>query len=509
METDKIASSYRKSLGEVQTVVEAIVQNDGDENIVKVLSNGANGYVDEVEMLNGEAHYMGGVVFDLLFVDETGASHVLSEKMDLNGKIENDQINPLMKPIYSVETLDCKLVSLDDGKAKLAATIAIKLDAVETDEIEEVKTNNENIQLNKETVSVYNIVSSGTKTFDIDEEFDAKVKVNKVLLNNTHVDLKNVVDGTGYFTVDGNVFLNSLFEVEEEEIKYLKNFMQTLPFKEEFEDEIIQHGDEVFAFAYIRPQDVSVNVVAGEENKDGYIKVHICVTVKYLVQRLQEEEINTDAFSMTHKTNIKSGTFLVSKPQKVERFLANIEGQSVLDENEPRIAKVCAVTNEHLLIANSVLQNGELTIEGVAYMSVLYLTDDDIPVLSSVNLEIPFANKFGVDENFDGNLYVISEILDVEAKAKKGKEINVSMEVCFLAYSYLAENNVVIKDIELTEQWPKNEYSLEMYVAPKGSTLWDISKHLLANQETLLAQNPELVFPLEEAQTIVHFKQNV
>ena len=509
METDKIASSYRKSLGEVQTMVEATVQNDGEESIVKVLSTGANGYVDEVEMLNGEAHYMGGVVFDLLFVDETGASHVLSEKMDLNGKIENDQINPLMKPIYSVETLDCKLTNLDDGKAKLVATIAIKFDAIETDEVEEVKTTDANIQLSKDTISVYNIVSSGTKTFDIDEEFDAKVDVNRVLLNNAHVDLKNVIDGTGYFTVDGNVFLNSLFEVEEDEIKYLKNFMQTLSFKEELEDEMIQRGDEVFAFAYVRPQDVSVSVVPAEENKEGYIKVHICVTVKYVVQRLQETEINTDAFSMTHKTNIKSGTFLVSKPQKVERFLANIEGQSVLDNEEPRIAKVCAVTNEHLLIANSVIQNGELTVEGVAYMSVLYLTDDDIPVLSSVNIEIPFANKFDVDENFDGNLYVVSEILDVEAKAKKGKEINVSMEVCFLVYSYSTENNVVIKDIELTEQWPKNEYSLEMYVAPKGSTLWDISKHMLASQETLLVQNPELVFPLEEAQTIVHFKQNL
>ena len=508
METDKIASSYRKSLGEVQTIVETTVQNDGEENIVKVLSNGANGYVDEIEMLNGEAHYMGGVVFDLLFVDETGASHVLSEKMDLNGKIENDQINPLMKPVYNVETLDCKVTNLDDGKAKLTATIAIKLDAVETEEVEEVKPKDNNIQLNKETISVYNIVASGTKTFDIDEEFDAKLKINKVLLNNAHVDLKNVTDGTGYFTVDGNVFLNSLFEVEEDETKYLKNFMQTLSFKEELEDEMIARGDEVFAFAYIRPQDVSVNVVSTEENKEEYVKVHICVTVKYVVQRLQEREINTDAFSMTNKTNIKSGTFLVSKPQKVERFLANIEGQSVLDDDQPRIAKICAVTNEHILIANSVLQNGELTIEGVAYMSVLYLTDDDIPVLNSVNLEIPFANKFSVDESFDGNLYVVSEILDVEAKAKKGKEINVGIEVCFLAYSYSTENNVVIKDIELTEQWPKNEYSLEMYVAPKGSTLWDISKHLLADKETLLAQNPELVFPLEEAQTIVHFKQN-
>ena len=506
METDKITSSYRKNLGEVQTVVDVTMQKDGDESIAKVLSNGANGYVDEVEMLNGEAHYMGGVVFDLLFVDETGATHVLSEEVNLNGKFESDEINPLMKPIYNVETLDCQLSTLGNGKAKLTATIAIKLDALETDEVEEVKTNDDNIQLNKETISAYNIVASGTKTFDIDEEFDAKLN-GKVLLSTAHIDLKNIADGTGYFSVDGNMFLNSLLEVNEDETKYLKNFMQTISFKEEFEDELVQRGDEVLAFAYIRPQDLTVSVV--DDDSQGVIKVHATVTVKYIVQRLTEQEINTDAFSMTNKTNIKSGTFLTSKPQKVERFLASIDGQSVLDEDEPRIAKICAVTNEHILIANTILQNFELTIEGVAYMSVLYLTDDDVPALESVNLEIPFANKFAVDESFEGNLYVLSKILDVEAKAKKGKEINVNIDVCFLAYSYLTESNAVIKDIELTEVLPKNEYSLEMYVAPKGSTLWDISKHLLVSQETLLAQNPELVFPLEEAQTVVHFKQNL
>ena len=263
------------------------------------------------------------------------------------------------------------------------------------------------------------------------------------------------------------------------------------------------------AFAYVRPEDLSVTAVSeGEENTNQLLKVKATVTVKYIVQRLCEREINTDAFSMTNKTNIKSGTFMTANPQKLERFTATIDGQTVLDEDEPRISKICAVTNEHLLIANTVLNAGELTVEGVAYMSVVYLTDDDIPTLNSVNLEIPFANKFDVDEKFDGNVFVTSEILDVEAKAKKGKEINVSLDVCFLAYNYATENNVIIKDIELTEPLAKSDYCLEMYVAPKGSTLWDISKHLLASKDTLLAQNPDLVFPLEAPQTIVHFKQN-
>ncbi|HAJ77636.1 MAG TPA: hypothetical protein DCO89_01020, partial [Clostridiales bacterium] len=63
--------------------------------------------------------------------------------------------------------------------------------------------------------------------------------------------------------------------------------------------------------------------------------------------------------------------------------------------------------------------------------------------------------------------------------------------------------------IELTEELPKSEYSLEMYVAPKGSTLWDVSKHMLVTENILMTQNPDLVFPLEETKTIVHFRETV
>ncbi len=507
METDKITSSYRVSLGETQVTVDVSMQNEGEGNISKVLSNGATAYIDEVEMLNGEAHYMGGVVFDLLFLNDEGASCVLSEKVELNGKMQNDQINPFMKPVFKVETVSTKVLSVDGETAKLSATIAIKLDAIQTDEIEEVKINDNSIQLNKEHADIALVVCSGTKTFEINEEFDTKVDICRVLSTKAHIDLKDVDDGTGYFSVNGNLFVNSLLEVNNDEEKSLKNFMETINFKEEFEDEQIQKGDEVLAYAFVKPQDCTVEYDEDEENNNKTLKLKAVVTVKYIVQRMTETEVYTDAFSMTNKTNMLSGTFMTSKPQRLEKFGATIDGQTILNDDEPRIAKICATTNEHILIANAVVANNELTIEGVAYATVVYLTDDDVPTYNSVDLEIPFANKFEVDKDFYGNLFVTSEITDVDAKVKKGKEINIAIDACFLAYCYSIENQVIVKDIELTEALTPSEYSLEMYIAPKGSTLWDISKHLLITEEVLLKQNPDLVFPLDKPQTVVYFRQ--
>ena len=353
---------------------------------------------------------------------------------------------------------------------------------------------------------VANVVSNGMKTFNVAEEYETKFNVLRVLGTNAHIALKDIDAGTGYFTVSGNVFVNSVLEVEGEDGKCIKNFMETVPFKEELEDEQIQKGDTVDAYLYLKPEDVTLQCNTGAEGNET-LEFKANVTAKYIVTRVVEMEVPTDAFSLTNKANLLSGTFMCAKPTRFEKFNATIDGQTTLNDDEARIAKICAVTNEHMLVANTTLNENELTVEGVAYMTVVYQTDDDIPEYSSVNVEIPFANKFDVDNEFYGNVFVTSQIVDIDTKVKKGKDIYVTLDVCFLAYAYDTQNQVVLKDIELTEKLPPKKYALEMYVAPKGSTLWDVSKQMLVDEETLLKQNPELVFPLEQNQTIVYFRQ--
>lgn len=509
METDKITSSYLKNLGEHQFNVEANLKTDDASNISKVVMGGANAYIDEIEMLNGEAHYTGAVVFDVLFVDAEGASQILSETIDINGKIQNDQISVLMKPIYSVEVVDCKISEVDGDMAKATATVAIKLNAIKTDEIETVKIDSPDIQLNSETARLHQLGTYGTAKIALNEDFESKQTVKRILITTSHTELKNASAGTGYISVDGELMINSLLEVETDEGLALKNFMQVLPFKEEIENEQVAKDDDVFAFAFARPNDVvvSINTPSEDANKNQTINVSAEVTIKYITEREAETTISTDAFSMTNKTNIVSGTYLAQKPTKIEKFKTTIDGQTTIGDDEARIAKICAVTNEHLLIANSAVSDGELTIEGVAYATAIYLTDDDVPTLEGVDLEVPFSSKFDVSSDFDGELFVTGDVKDVDVKAKKGKEINISFDVCFLAFAHSTTSGVMIKDIELTEPLPASEFALEMYVAPKGSTLWDISKNMLVTEDVLLKQNPDLIFPLESSKTIVHFRQ--
>ena len=508
MDTDKIASAYRKHMGETQTVVDVILQKS-EAPIGRVLVANAQPCVQQIEVLNGEATYSGDVEFNLVYADEQGQVFTAHENAPLRGKIENVALNPLMKPIYNVEVIEVKVQDMDES-AKITAAIGLKLDVICQDEVMEVKPTSENIELKSETEKHLVEVSSGTKTITLTEQFDSKTPVQSVALALAEANLKAISAGTGYFTADGEVFVNALLKVHTDEGVELKNFMETLDFKEELEDENLQKGDIIQAFAYVRPQDIKVELMAeaqGEEqaSQSQTIAVEVVVTIKYVAMREEECEVYTDAFSMTNKTNLVLDTLVTSKLLKSESFEANIEGQTILDET--RISKICSVTNETITVASTKLDAGNLFVEGVANATVVYLTDDDTPMLASLELEVPFSNKFVVNDEFDGEIFATAHIMDIEAKLRKGREITVNFEVCFDVDVYSTESIIVIKDIELAEELPANAYSLEIYVAPRGSTLWDVSKHLLVTEEVLLRQNPNLVFPLESAQSIVHFVQ--
>ena len=510
METDKITSSYRKSIGNTQKVVDVVLQKEDENSISKILSSTANAYVEDIEMLNGEAHFVGGVVFNCLYVDNQGKNHILSDKVDINDKLDNPILNPLMKSICKVEIVEIKTENVDDDRVKLTASVELSFDVIVTDEVNQIRADNNSLQTLKEPINQYSVVANGDKTFTVAEQYDSKLKVERVLMSTAHTVLKNITSGTGYFTVEGEVFVNSVLEVATEEGTELKNFMQTLPFKEEIEDENVQKEDLIYAFAYSKPQDVVVEYSAMDaEQANNTLNVSVVATIRYIALRMTEQEIYTDIFSTTNKTNLVTDSFSVTKSTRQETFKTSIEGQATIGDDEPRIAKICAVSGEHLTIANYGVVDGELTIEGIAYATVIYLTDDDVPAKNSMDLEVPFSVKFNVSEISSQDMFVVGHIVDIDVKARKGKEINTMFDLVFTVDCYETENQVLVKEVELTEELVPRDYSLAIYLAPKGSTLWDVSKHLLVSEEVLLNQNPDVIFPLETNQNIVYFKQRV
>ncbi len=506
METNSLSSTYRKPVGTSQTNVNASITPKGEATIGKILCVNAKACVESIEVLNGEARYTGVVNFEALFTSESGEYLSESLNVNFNGKVENEMLTSSMQPIYKVEVVEVNITHATATEMVLDCTVEVALDCIMTDNVECVVSGGENIELKSGAVKCVSLVTTGSKTFTISEEYDIKANLDKIMFADAHVLLSNVTAGEKFLTVEGEVYLTCISTVNENEQKELKSFTQTIAIKEELPDELLSGGETVFAYGYINPQNVKVNVVNGGDGASSVIKVDITVEMKYVALKEEEKQVCMDSYSLTHKINTVSDSFNVSSLTKSNYYKERIDGSIILGEEQARIAKIVSVYSSRITVANSFTTENNVNIEGIGYATVVYMTDED-DKLNSALVEIPFSLKLSNDGVTDADKCFASvDVKDVDAKTKKGKEIELEMELAIKTDIYSTSTEVAIKEIELTEELTLSEYALQIYLAPKDSSLWDIAKHLKVKQEMIIKQNPSLIFPLEKNESIVYFR---
>ena len=248
-----------------------------------------------------------------------------------------------------------------------------------------------------------------------------------------------------------------------------------------------------------------VALQVNQENENYFLKATFPVCVKYVVLNKMECTLPCDCYSLTHKLNLVTDTYFVNAENSA---LANkhIEGNLEINENMARIGKILMISGVNLNITNAVCGENSVSVEGILTANVVYLADDEDETTNSVTVEIPFAINLDVDGVKEGDdLFVGGDVVDITAKAKKGKDIEIEAEISFRVNNYSKTAQTFVKEIVLTEELAQNPYPLEIYLAPAGASLWDIAKHLNVREDMIVAQNPEAVFPLDAPQSIVYF----
>lgn len=504
METNTISSAYRKKVGVVQTTVEHRLEPETETAIGKILCVNAKPFVESVEVLNGEAHYIGEVLFNVIFTDETGELLTLTDRATINGKIEENTLNAFMQPLFKVEVVDVSIQGATTSEVRVSAVLEVTLDVITSEQIEPFLPESQSVIVKHEPSKVWQTETGGTGKFSVQEEYDLKQNINRVVLQCASLCVKDVTAGTGYFTVEGDVVLKYCLTLGEE--KQPKMFTETIAFKEEIEVEGIKKDDRIETCAFIRYNELTLQVAENGEARNN-LSVTVPIVVKYVVLRECEVVIPIDSYSLTHRTNLSTDTYQVGS-MSTERYKEHVEGSMSISEDQPRINKIILASADNLNVTNSYVVENAINIEGVITATVIYLSDDDAETTNSVQVEIPFSlnlNYQGVKEG-DG-VFAKVEVTDLVSKAKKGKDIELDAELYILANTYNKTQEPYVKDVVLTEEIAQSPYSLQIYLAPAGSTLWDISKHLNVSFDVITEQNKLLEFPLQRAENIVYFKQ--
>lgn len=501
MEQTNIFSTCREFLDKSQQTINIDVFLESSQ-IGRVLCLNSSAKIDTSNALQSEAIISGTVYTNLIYLNELGELKNKQVSEPFNVKIVNDKINPTNSLISKVEVVESSVLAATENEVKTAITLEITTEQLSQNEIETINVQDESIKTKTEKVMLNHLKNSGANKFNVMGEQSTKFNASDIVITNINASVKSVAAGTNYFTVEGEVCVNFMAQLMEED-KPIKCFTEVLTFKEEIENESILKDDLILAYVSPVLDEIELDVNA-EENKTN-LNLTVPLQVSYNVINKMEHEIITDAYSLNCETYLEYKNENCCNLYATNFQESRIEGNFTILENDPRIAKIVCASLSNISLTKTFVKDDVLFIEGLINTCVSYEADDDDVLISSVSAEVPFSCALKNVVNNNAEVFVSATVCQINARAKKGKDIDLDIDVVFNIDSFTKHEFSVLNKITLGECELKQEYALRAYIAPSGSTLWDISKKLKTTEEILKEQNPNVVFPLENATSIIYF----
>ncbi len=472
-------------------------------NVSKVLSLAVEGFVNSVEALNGVINYSGAVDTKLVIMGEDGEINTVCSTCPFSSRFESDEVESGQDAFVKVKVIDYNVESIGGEMVKVAVVLEQNGFALANKQVETIDCHDDDVCYKKDEISVIKYIGSANGEVTNESEINLRENIKKILLTESHAIVRNVEAGAGFVTISGDVVTRVLYLSEND--KFESGYINDT-FKEEVELAGVTRESFVEGDAIVKTDSVVTEIVQDEKGGKILVKVPLALTVR----AFEEGKISVinDVYSTKNEINVTTSSFNMTAISPMEIAEGKIEGSLTLDEDMPRVDKFLFSGGNSVAVTNSYLKDGEIVIEGIAKTTAIYLNDEDSS-LHSVQLDVPFviSDKLSVSEG--GTLTVDAIVNDVDVVVKKGREIYYDAKIkASVGYSSDLVSSV-ISEATIMEEYPAKDYAMEVIFAPSGKELWEVAKTARVKEEQIIAQNPEIAFPVANDTPLVLFYQRV
>jgi hypothetical protein len=217
-------------------------------------------------------------------------------------------------------------------------------------------------------------------------------------------------------------------------------------------------------------------------------------------------EIVSDLYSTSNYVNVVAETVSSLKDANNVIFDEKLSGSILIQENDAFIDEILGNCCSNVVVVNKYVKDGLLNIEGIATTTILYL-NKEMNSTHSVEVEMPFAVSYSISGNDDMLAETELAITQIAAKARRGKEIEVSAVLEVYSDIYHNDEDVVITKVEEDDEIPENDCAMTFYITKDGDTVWNIARELKISTDLLLQQNPMLTDDVVAGTKIVVYRQ--
>ena len=486
--TETVSAGYIRQAAKIQTIVQLSVRCEGAERVLAV-SAGANVRVSET--LNGEVRLSGREALEAVVMTEDGMRRV-SGWAEFSDRAEAEGITPTSRTTAYCRVLDTDVVSVGGGNATFASVVEIIVYEERTCMIPPAPASDDEVFTGSESVTLSCVQTSfsgraeavSRERFNITEVVCA---FTGVVINGTEAAL-DAVYVNGEFTVDG---------IGKTRDGGIAPFSFEVPFSTEIAAEGARRGGCVF----VRTGGASV---IGELTDEGMLFTAI-VEICGEVYAETETQCVTDAFGPDREITMTSACVEGLKVTGAHCVKDKAEGTVTLPSGD-NADKITAIVGFGLTSLTVYAEGGKAVAEGAVSGYVIY-ADAEAGRRSSCLAEIPFRIVTDVEADDNCELDISGSVGRVAARSARSGEIAVRCELSLCILTADRVHKDVVTSITCGEAKPDRTGVISMHSASEGETLWESAKALSVRPETVMSQNPSLVYPLKKGEKVFVFRE--
>lgn len=476
--------SRRKFIGKIQTAESIRVSVKQD--ISDVLSLGIDNCVNSYEASEGGASFYGKTNIRLLYSD--GANLCSSSyNADFTASIQSELLNADSKLTFDVVTVDSK-VDTNANTATLTILLEISVYAYTADSTPYLE-GGEDVFVDSQSVEMLEKASVVNIPFVLDEELTASRNISTVLLAECSLCAGSFTAHDGILQVGGSGAIRLTYLSDGEVVT------DVLPFDFDRELEATDGMEESQLKLRLIPKTTKVRLDITEGDVNATFTVEIGVSAQVEFAKIGMFNIVTDAYGTDCDFNFTRKTVCTTLPCGSTVCTKHIKSSIPSDHDKTPVAAI----NVGAIVTNAVSRERSALVEGVVYATLLYAGETGY---ASEQLELPFSQTVDVDYlmpqcRSTANVSVMNFVLGDDAET----------DLCITVESERDVTYTVIVDAEQVP-FDKTELpAIEVCLAHKGETLWNLAKSLHMSAEDLMATNPQITNPLEQDARIVIFNK--
>lgn len=484
LETEKERVCINQIVGKDkrEAIVEGdVIVNDIKPDVLNIISADGVPCIYKKEVMDGKIRIDGSINTYIMYLadDANGSVRSLNTVLDFTQVIDIDGCMPEMTAKVSVDinNIDCRI--LNGRKINVKASLNINSKIYLNDNIEIISNVNnlDDVQVLNNDRTINSLIGEGNTRVCAKDTItvDAADEIAEIMKANIRIKNKDIKLSYNKVLAKADAEVTIMYSTEDNTIKNISTTIPVMGFVdiENISDDSICNVDYQIKNLIIKPNNADMHSI--------YIEVEI--EISCCAYETRNINLIEDLYSISSDLNFTQKQIVAMSGKQNLKDVCNIREQINIPElGDNRLYNVKVVPN----IVNSTIMNGKIIYEGDMNVELLFEMNTSI---NSRNIQIPF--NFNItNEQIDENCVIDTDIDIIRDDfVVNSGNIDTNIEMQFNVSVSKNDNLNIINEISVEENRDNNIYSMVIYFAKPGDTLWKIAKKFKSTVDDIARVN--------------------